>query len=127
MDDAVLVTGAAGALGHAVLAELRDRGLAVVALDRPSAALDELGAEDGVHPVPVDLADRSAVRAAFEQVDAVATPSALVALAGGFVPGQLADLDEDALETCGGPTWSRCCGAARRRRLGWPQPGAARS
>jgi NAD(P)-dependent dehydrogenase (short-subunit alcohol dehydrogenase family) len=52
-----------------------------------------------VHPVPVDLADRSAVRAAFEQVDAVATPSALVALAGGFVPGQLADLDEDALES----------------------------
>lgn len=99
MDDAVLVTGAAGALGHAVVAELRDRGLAVVALGRPSAALDELGAEDGVHPVPVDLADRSAVHAAFEQVDAVATPSALVALAGGFVPGQLADLDEDALES----------------------------
>lgn len=99
MDDAVLVTGAAGALGHAVVAELRARDLAVVALDRPSAALDELGAEDGVHPVAVDLADRPAVRAAFEQVDAVATPSALVALAGGFVPGQLADLDEDALES----------------------------
>jgi NAD(P)-dependent dehydrogenase (short-subunit alcohol dehydrogenase family) len=99
MDDAVLVTGAAGALGHAVVAELRSRGLAVVALDRPSAALDELGAEDGVHPVAADLADRPAVRAAFEQVDATATPSALVALAGGFVPGQLADLDEDALES----------------------------
>jgi NAD(P)-dependent dehydrogenase (short-subunit alcohol dehydrogenase family) len=52
-----------------------------------------------VHPVAADLADRPAVRAAFEQVDAAATPSALVALAGGFVPGQLADLDEDALES----------------------------
>ena len=99
MDGAVLVTGATGALGHAVVADLRGRGLTVVALDRPSAALDKLAAEDGVHPVPVDLADRAAVGAAFAQVDTVATPSALVALAGGFVPGKLADLDEDSLES----------------------------
>jgi len=99
MDDAVLVTGAAGALGHAVVAELRARGLAVVALDRPSAALDQLGAEDGVQPVPVELASRDAVRTAFAEIDAMATPSALVALAGGFVPGKLADLDEDSLES----------------------------
>ncbi|MGI8445891.1 MAG: SDR family NAD(P)-dependent oxidoreductase [Streptosporangiaceae bacterium] len=99
MDGAVLVTGAAGALGHAVVAELRARDLAVVALDRPSGALDQLGAEDGVHPVAVELADRGAVRAAFAEIDTVATPSALVALAGGFVPGKLADLDEDSLES----------------------------
>jgi NAD(P)-dependent dehydrogenase (short-subunit alcohol dehydrogenase family) len=99
MDDAVLVTGAAGALGHAVVAELRARDLAVVALDRPSAALDQLGAEDGVHPVEAELDDRAAVRAAFAKIDAVARPSALVALAGGFVPGKLADLDEDSLES----------------------------
>ncbi len=99
MNGAVLVTGAAGALGHAVVAELRSRDLTVVALDRPSAALDKLGADDGVHPVPVELADRTAVRAAFGEVDALATPSALIALAGGFVPGKLADLDEDSLES----------------------------
>jgi NAD(P)-dependent dehydrogenase (short-subunit alcohol dehydrogenase family) len=99
MDGAVLVTGAAGALGHAVVAEMRSRDLTVVALDRPSAALDGLGAGDGVHAVPVELADRSAVRAAFTEVDKVATPSALVALAGGFVPGKLKDLDEDSLES----------------------------
>ena len=99
MDGAVLVTGAAGALGHAVVAELRSRDLTVVALDRPSNALDALGAGDGVYPVPVELADRSAVRAAFEAADAVATPSALIALAGGFIPGKLADLDEDSLES----------------------------
>jgi NAD(P)-dependent dehydrogenase (short-subunit alcohol dehydrogenase family) len=52
-----------------------------------------------VHPVPVELADRTAVRAAFGEVDALATPSALIALAGGFVPGKLADLDEDSLES----------------------------
>ncbi len=99
MNGAVLVTGAAGALGHAVVAELRSRDLTVVALDRPSASLDKLGADDGVHPVPVELADRTAVRAAFGEVDALATPSALIALAGGFVPGKLADLDEDSLES----------------------------
>lgn len=99
MDGAVLVTGAAGALGHAVVAELRSRELTVIALDRPSAALDKLGAGDGVHHIPVELADRAAVRAAFAQADAVATPAALVALAGGFVPGSLADLDEDSLES----------------------------
>ena len=85
MNGAVLVTGAAGALGHAVVAELRSRDLTVVALDRPSAALDKLGADDGVHPVPVELADRTAVRAAFGEVDALATPSALIALAGGLL------------------------------------------
>jgi NAD(P)-dependent dehydrogenase (short-subunit alcohol dehydrogenase family) len=99
MDGAVLVTGAAGALGHAVVAELRSRDLAVIALDRPSAALEKLGSADGVHHVPVELADRDAVRAAFAEVDGVARPAALIALAGGFVPGKLADLDEDSLDS----------------------------
>src|SRR5258708_2241833 len=99
MDGAGLVTGAAGALGHAVGAELRGRDRTGVALDRPSAALDELGTQDGVHPVAVELADGAAVRAAFAEVDRLATPSALVALAGGFAPGKLKDLDEDSLES----------------------------
>jgi NAD(P)-dependent dehydrogenase (short-subunit alcohol dehydrogenase family) len=98
MNDVVVVTGAAGALGHAVLAELRGRRLTVVALDRPSAALDALGGQDGVYTVAAELADRAAVRAAWQEVDKVGTPAALVTLAGGFVPGKLADLDEDALE-----------------------------
>ena len=127
MDDAVLVTGAAGALGHAVVAELRARDLVVVALDRPSAALDQLGAEDGVHPVEAELDDRAAVRAAFATIDAVARPSALVALAGGFVPASSRISTRILSRASGGPTWSRCCGAARRRRRGWPRPGAARS
>src|SRR5258705_3376830 len=97
MDGAVLVTGAAGALGHAVVAELRGRDLTVVALDRPSAVLDELGTQDGVHPVAVELADGAAVRAAFAEVDRLATPSALVALAGGVAAGQLHELDQETL------------------------------
>jgi NAD(P)-dependent dehydrogenase (short-subunit alcohol dehydrogenase family) len=97
--DAVIVTGAAGALGHALVAELRAAGRPVVALDRPGERLDALGAQDGVYPVPVDLAVRAATHAAFAEVDALpVTSDALVALAGGFTPGTLEDLDEEQLD-----------------------------
>lgn len=98
-DDAVIVTGAAGALGGAVVEEFLRRGRPVVALDRPGERLDELGRRDGVHAVPVDLARRAAVQQAFEWVEALpVTPSALVGLAGGFAPGALADVDEENLD-----------------------------
>ncbi len=97
--DAVIVTGAAGALGQAVVAEFRAAGRPVVALDRPGERLEELGVQDGVHAVPVDLAVRAAVHAAFAEVDALpVTPDALVTLAGGFVPGDLAAVDEEQLD-----------------------------
>lgn len=97
--NAVLITGAAGALGRAVVAEFRTAGRPVVALDRPGARLDELAAADGVHAVPVDLAHRAAVHAAFAAVDALPVePDALVALAGGFTPDALADVDEETLD-----------------------------
>lgn len=94
-NDVIVVTGAAGALGRAVLDELRDR--TVVALDRPGDPLDRVGELPWVHPVPVELADRASVGRAWSAVDAVGVPAALVALAGGFVPGSLAELDEDVL------------------------------
>ncbi len=56
--DAVIVTGAAGALGHAVVDEFLGQGRAVVALDRPSPPLDALGERDDVHAVAADLAAR---------------------------------------------------------------------
>jgi NAD(P)-dependent dehydrogenase (short-subunit alcohol dehydrogenase family) len=119
MAEAVVVTGAAGALGRAVLAELRAQGVStVVALDRPSEHLDEVGRSDGVHPIGVDLADRAAVLAAWERVDEVARPDALVALAGGFVPGSLADLDEatmDSLWRSNVASLLWCCQAAAAR------------
>lgn len=95
----VIVTGAAGALGHAVVAEFRAAGRPVVALDLPGERLEALGAQDGVHRVPVDLGVRAAVQAAFAEVDALpVTPDALVALAGGFAPGKLAEVDEEQLD-----------------------------
>jgi NAD(P)-dependent dehydrogenase (short-subunit alcohol dehydrogenase family) len=95
MNDVVVVTGAAGALGRAVLDELRGR--TVVALDRPGDRLDEVGALPWVHAVPVELAERPSVGTAWSAVDGIGTPTALIALAGGFVPGSLAELDEDVL------------------------------
>jgi len=97
--DAVIVTGAAGALGQAVVAEFRAAGRPVVALGRPGERLEALGAQEGVHAVAVDLASRPAVQAAFAEIDALPeTPSALVGLAGGFTPGSLADVDEEQLD-----------------------------
>jgi NAD(P)-dependent dehydrogenase (short-subunit alcohol dehydrogenase family) len=96
MEDAVVVTGAAGALGQAVVAEFLGAGRQVIALDRPGDRLDALGAQEGVTPVPVELADRAAVQAAFDALPV--DPSALVGLAGGFTPGALADVDEQMLD-----------------------------
>ena len=63
--DAVIVTGAAGALGHAVVDEFLAGGRAVVALDRPSERLDAMGDRENVHAIGVDLASRAAVQEAF--------------------------------------------------------------
>jgi NAD(P)-dependent dehydrogenase (short-subunit alcohol dehydrogenase family) len=94
----VVVTGGAGALGRAVLAEFRQADWQVVAVDRAGDPLDEVGREAGVHPVAAELSDRAAVRAAFEEIDRIGPPTALVALAGGFRPSSLGDLSEDLLE-----------------------------
>lgn len=121
MVGSVVVTGAAGALGRAVVAEFLGRGLEVVALDRPGDPLDELGASDGVHPVAVDLADRSGVGRAWADVDRLGTPSSLIALAGGFTPGSLAELDEDTLDGLWRSNVSSllwCCQAAAPRLAG---------
>lgn len=97
--DAVIVTGAAGALGHAVVAEFQAAGRPVVALDRPSAHLDALGDREGVHHLAVDLSSRAAVQEAFAAIDALpVTANALVGLAGGFTPGSLAEIDEEQLD-----------------------------
>lgn len=95
--DAVIVTGAAGALGQAVVAEFRSAGRVVVALDRAGERLDALGRADGVHPVAVDLAGRAAVHEAFARIPVDC--DALVGLAGGFTPGALADVDEETLDS----------------------------
>ncbi|MET9313393.1 NAD-dependent epimerase/dehydratase family protein [Kribbella sp. NPDC003505] len=63
MDERVLVTGASGFIGRAVVGALRGRGVAVTAVDRepPDASWD-----GGVHVVTGDLAEQETCVAAFE-------------------------------------------------------------
>jgi NAD(P)-dependent dehydrogenase (short-subunit alcohol dehydrogenase family) len=77
------------------------RGRQVIGLDRAGQQLDALGegtVGGAVIPFAVDLADQAAVTAVWRRVDEVAAPSALVAVAGGIVGGQLADVDPEVLE-----------------------------
>jgi NAD(P)-dependent dehydrogenase (short-subunit alcohol dehydrogenase family) len=94
----VVVTGGAGALGRAVVAEFVGSGWTVVVAGRPGAALEEVGRDPGVRTVAADLADRAAVQEAWAGIDAIGQVGALVALAGGFRPGSLADLTEELWE-----------------------------
>jgi NAD(P)-dependent dehydrogenase (short-subunit alcohol dehydrogenase family) len=118
-----VVTGAAGALGSALLDDLTARGWTVAALDRPGERLDAAGQRDGVVPVPVDLLDRASVRAAWERVDGIGSPTALVALAGAFRSSSLAELDEDLLDAMWGTNvvallWCVQAGAPRMAAAG---------
>ena len=118
-----VVTGAAGALGSAVLDDLTGRGWTVAALDRPGERLDATGQRDGVVPVPVDLLDRASVRVAWERVDAIGSPTGLVALAGAFRSSSLEDLDEDLLDAMWGTNvvallWCVQAGAPRMAAAG---------
>lgn len=121
MAGSVVVTGAAGALGRAVVSEFSQRGDPVVALDIAGEALDgvaELATGAPVHPVAADLASRGAVDAAWKQVDEFGPTRALVALAGGFAGAKLADLDEAVLEDMMQRNFSSalwCCQAAAQR------------
>lgn len=118
-----VITGAAGALGRAMVAEFRARGETLVALDRPGEELDALADDDTegmVHPVGVDLSDRAAVTAAWERIDEIGTPSSLIALAGGFAGAKLATVDagtlDAMLETNFATTVWSCQAAAPRLR-----------
>ncbi|MEU4605213.1 NAD-dependent epimerase/dehydratase family protein [Kribbella sp. NPDC023972] len=73
MDERVLVTGASGFIGRAVVAALRQRGVLVTAVDRepPDPSWD-----DGVHVVTGELSDQETCVSAFET-----RPAAVVHLA----------------------------------------------
>lgn len=90
----VLVTGAAGALGGAVVARFADAGWRVVAVDRSADRLADLAAQDRIEARGADLADAEAVRRLFDSV--AEAPAAVVHLVGGFRHAPLAEMsDED--------------------------------
>lgn len=91
MSGAALVAGGAGALGSAVVAELRRRGWDVTVLDRHphGAGEDPAPAGDGnavgrIAYVQADLLDQPSAAAAVESVDGL---RAVVNLVGGFAMG----------------------------------------
>jgi len=99
MSELIVISGAGGALGRAVVTEFRARQCRVAALDRAGDALDALAEDPAVHPVAVDLADADAVAAAWSSVDRLGVPSALVTVAGGFAGGGLDDLEPATLDS----------------------------
>jgi NAD(P)-dependent dehydrogenase (short-subunit alcohol dehydrogenase family) len=82
MTRVVIVTGASGAFGRAVVARLKADGIVVAAVD--AAPPSEIGAD--LLLSDVDLADAAAVSTAFDTVVATLGPvTGLANIAGGFV------------------------------------------
>ena len=100
----VLVTGAAGALGRAVVAHFAARGAALALLDRDADALSALVREvpDIIAlPLATNLLDASAVAQAVDQAaQRFGGISAAVHLAGGFTMGE-------AVHETAATTWQR--------------------
>jgi NAD(P)-dependent dehydrogenase (short-subunit alcohol dehydrogenase family) len=122
MSELIVVSGAAGALGQAVVAEFRAHKARIAALDLEKA-LDALPEDPGVHPIPVDLADADAVTSAWTAVDRLGIPNALVTIAGGFEGGALESLEPAALDAMirtnvATVLWCAKAAAARMRTSG---------
>jgi NADP-dependent 3-hydroxy acid dehydrogenase YdfG len=71
MTGAVVVTGATGGIGSALVRLFADRGEDVVAVARPSAALDELCVQTKAVPAPLDLQRMAELPPALAALDAV--------------------------------------------------------
>ena len=90
----VVVTGAAGALGRAVISDFTAAGLQVIALDRAEALLRLHPATD-VSPLAVDLSNQADVQRVVSQaIEHTERIDALVCLAGGFF-GDTAVIDTE--------------------------------
>jgi NAD(P)-dependent dehydrogenase (short-subunit alcohol dehydrogenase family) len=77
MQRVVLVTGANGGIGQAIVTRFVAAGMTVAALDRDPAVVSlakEAGVGERVHPLVVDVADVAAARTAIEDVHAALGP-----------------------------------------------------
>lgn len=88
----ILVTGASGGLGGAIVRELSDRGARVVVTARRREVLEELAAATGAEVLVADLADRDDVAAVAERAAAC---DVLVANAGVGAEGPLTATSEE--------------------------------
>ena len=92
----VVVTGAGGALGQAVVRVLRDGGSPVVAVDREKSLLDELPAD--VAREEADLSEAEGAERVFDRIAAGSgAPAGLVNTIGIFRGGSVLETTSDAL------------------------------
>ena len=65
----ILVTGAGGGIGRAIVRQLLAAGAQVIASSRTAMELEDLAKETGCRTLPFDLASEESVRAALEGLD----------------------------------------------------------
>jgi NAD(P)-dependent dehydrogenase (short-subunit alcohol dehydrogenase family) len=100
--DAVMVVGATGGLGDAVVRALREAGFLTIFTGRNQRALDRLAGEfPGTIPRLFDASDAVAAQSLVSEIDSEYGLAAYVHLAGGFAMGpaidQLSKRDWDAM------------------------------
>jgi NAD(P)-dependent dehydrogenase (short-subunit alcohol dehydrogenase family) len=92
----IVVTGAGGGLGRAVLAALRTAGATVIAVDRAPEVLD--GLDPAVHRQIANVTDPDSVAELFAAIDAeFGPPDVVVHGVGAFRPGDLVESDPEDL------------------------------
>lgn len=96
MKKSILLTGASGNLGGAVLKRLSAAGYHVLAIAGSQQGADALQSES-VEAARLDLSDEAAVQAYIQEMSANRDISAAVLLAGGFMPGKLSETGSEAL------------------------------
>ncbi len=96
MKKSILLTGASGNLGGAVLKRLSAAGYHILAIAGSQQGADALQSES-VEAARLDLSDEAAVRDYIQEMSANRDIAAAVLLAGGFMPGKLAETGSEAL------------------------------
>ncbi len=97
MSKHVIVTGAAGNLGRAVVKRFSDDGYRVIAVDSPGRT-DGITPSERVEVYPVDLVNEGSVEAFVKTVqEKYGTLDAALLLAGGYAGGGVAETDGKAL------------------------------
>ncbi|QPC95639.1 SDR family oxidoreductase (plasmid) [Mesorhizobium sp. INR15] len=124
-----IVTGAAGGMGRAIVAELVGRGYRVAGFDIDLPGLDHVKEQvesrgGNFQPIGCDLTDPQAIASAFEQVDReMGEIAALVNNAGTCFMGEFPDITGDELDrqmTINFNGAFHCCQQAVRRMRSQP-------
>ena len=94
----ILVTGASGGIGAAIVRRLTESGARVTAVARRKEPLEGLAQETGARAVSADVSDRDAVGALAEQLLKEGPLFAAVHAAGGFELAPVAETDPEMFD-----------------------------